>query len=225
MKKIIGVLLTILLSGCTAHWVEIGNKPDGSESINQYAGDKKATIGSVAIMNDLRVKSDGQEVNASSNFEKRFMAHLKDTNIFNAVVSDMPAAKPEKYVKFALSVSENQNPHQGTNFVKGMLIGLTLYALTPVLPLSYDFESEMVLNATRWDGKTKQYVAKGNGSVSYHLFANKVMAGQEVQAKVTNSNVNALMNQLVRDADFLYGFQETEYLSSPEVIPTGADHR
>jgi hypothetical protein len=40
------------------------------------------------------------------------------------------------------------------------------------------------------------------------LFANAPMAGNEVRAKVTNNNLNALMNQLVRDTDFLYGLQE-----------------
>jgi hypothetical protein len=205
MKKIVGVMIVFMfLSGCTYHWANIDLKPNGSDLITPYAGNKKI-VSCVAIMNDLRVKSNGQDVNASSEFHKRFVINLKDTNIFESVVFDMPTAKPEKYVNFTLSVNENQDTNQGANMAKGFFIGLTLYLLTPVLPLSYDFESEMLLNATRWDGKTKQYVTKGKGSASYHLFANPIMAGQEVRNKVTNNNLNALMNQLIRDTDFLYG--------------------
>ncbi|BEH09648.1 MULTISPECIES: hypothetical protein [Geobacter] len=204
MKKIVGVILAMVLSGCTAHWTNIDLKPEGADSLNAYSGGKKTTS-CVAVMNDLRVKSNGQEVNASSEFQKRFVTNLKDTKIFESVITDMPTTKPEKYVNFALTVNENQDTNQGANVAKGFFIGLSLYLLTPVLPLSYDFDSEMLLNATRWDGKTKQYVAKGQGSASYHLFANAPMAGGEVRAKITNNNLNALMNQLVRDTEFLYG--------------------
>lgn len=210
MKKVfslgVSIILTMLLSGCAAHWSNIDLKPDGADSLAPYTGDKK-TASCVAIMNDLRVKSNGQEVNASSEFHKRFVANLKDARVFESVVSDMPATKPEKYVNLSLAVNENQDTNQGANVAKGFFIGLSLYLLTPVLPLSYDFESEMLLNATRWDGKSKQYSAKGNGSASYQLFANARMAGSEVRAKVTNNNLNALMNQLVQDTDFLYGLQ------------------
>ena len=120
-------------------------------------------------------------------------------------VNDMPATKPDKYISFVLESDENQETNQGANAVKGFFIGATFFLLTPVIPLSYDFESDMHLLATRGDGKAKQYSAKGKGSASYQLYANAAMAGQEVRAKVTNNNINSLMNQLSLDANFLCG--------------------
>lgn len=198
------IILMMLLAGCTSHWTNIDLKPDGSDSMNAYSGSGK-TANSVAIMSELRVKSNGLDVNASDNFQKRFILNLKDSKIFESVVQEMPTPKPDKYVSFALSVNENHDQHQGANVTKGIFIGLSLYLLTPVLHLSYDFESHMLLNATRWDGKTKEYVAKGQGSSSYQLYANRAAVSGDVQATVTKNNLNALMNQLVQDTDFLYG--------------------
>lgn len=208
MKKVLNfgipILLMMLLSGCTSHWTSIDLKPDGSDSMNPYSGDNKKA-GCVAIMSEVRVKNNGLDANASDSFQKRFILNLKDTRIFEAVVQDMPTPKPDKYVSLALAVNENHDLHQGSNVTKGIFIGLSLYLLTPVLPLSYDFESHMLLNATRWDGKTKQYVAKGQGNSSFQLYANRAAANGDVQSKVMSNNLNALMNQLVKDTDFLYG--------------------
>ena len=209
MKKIIAAMLIVSitgLSGCTLHWTDIDLKPDGADAISiAKHSNENAVLSCLAIMGDLKVKSNGHEVNASSEFQKRFMVHIKDTNIFSSVAQDMPAIKPDKYVSFVLESDENQESNQGANAVKGFFIGATFFLLTPVIPLSYDFESDMHLIAARGDGKTKQYSAKGKGSASYQLYANAAMAGQEVRAEVTNNNINSLMSQLTLDAKFLCG--------------------
>ncbi len=204
MKKIITAMLMTGISGCTLHWTDIDLKPNGADAVANHSSHNNVP-GCLAIMTDMKVKSNGQETNPSSEFQKRFMAHIKDTKIFDSVVHDMPTIKPDKYVSFALESDENQDTNQGANYAKGFFIGATFFLFTPVIPLSYDFESDMHLTATRGDGKTKQYNAKGKGSASYQLYANAAMAGQEIRAEVTNNNINSLINQLALDANFLCG--------------------
>lgn len=204
MKKFLVLLLLFALTGCTSHWANVEITPEGADfAPSSHISPKESKC--VAVMNDLRVKSNGFDVNASADFQRRFISNVKDTRVFSNVVSEMPATKPERYVDLALAVSEKQDSKQGANMAKGFLIGLSIYTLTPVIPLSYDFESEMLLQATRWDGKTRQYTAKGKGTEAYHLFANAHAAGNELRAQVTNNNINALMSQLVSDADFFAG--------------------
>jgi len=192
----------VVLSGCTMHWTNIDAKPDGADSVAHYSKSSGARE-CLAVMDDLQTIFDSQETNASVEFQKRLLRHIKGTGVFNSVTEEMPTVKPNRWVNFALKSNEAQDTNQGSNMVKGFFIGFTFWLLTPVLPLSYDFESDMTLNATRWDGKTKSYHAKGSGNAKYQLYANSAIAGNEVRAQITNNNINSLMSQLVQDADFL----------------------
>lgn len=202
MKKAICLLVVFLLTGCTLHWNKIETKPDGADNFVPYSGGAERCS---AVFADLRVKQNGLDVNASTDFQKRFATALKDTKLFESVLVEPTTSMPSRHVTFSLKVNENQDTNQGANVTKGFIIGLSLYVLTPIIPLSYDFESEMILQAARWDGKTKDYTAKGKGSAGYHLFANAPVAGNELRAVITNNNVNALMNQLVNDLEFISG--------------------
>lgn len=195
-------VVMVMLSGCTMHWTNIDAKPNGAESEARYSiapGGREC----LAVMDDLQTIFDSQETNASVEFQKRLLRHIKGTGIFNSVAEEMPAAKPDRWVNFALKSNEAQDRNQGSNMVKGFFIGFTFWLLTPVLPLSYNFESDMTLHATRWDGKSRSYHAKGGGNAKYHYFANPAAAGSELRAQITNNNINSLMSQLVQDADFL----------------------
>ena len=201
MKKIIAVSLIIGLSGCAMHWTDIDIKPDGANAVSGHLNNKPVS-GCLAIMADLKVKLNGHETNPSLGFQNRFITHIKDTKIFDSVIHDMPSIKPERYVSFVLESDENEEKDQAVNAVKGFFIGLTLFVLTPVIPLSYEFESDMHLYATRGDGKTNRYNAKGKGSVSYQFFG-AAKASQELISEVTNNNINSLINQLSLDENFL----------------------
>lgn len=202
MRRATCAILMMVVSGCTAHWTNIDIKPDKYET-TVHSSNKLNSSNCVAVLNDLKTKSNGQEVNASVDFQRRFIAHLKDTAVFESVSAESPSIKPSKYVSLTFESNENQEPNQGLNVFKGFIIGGTFYLLTPVIPLSYDFESLMTLSALRSDGRIKKYEAKGSGNAKYHLFANAAMAGSELRAEITNNNINSLMNQIATDADFL----------------------
>lgn len=203
MKKIIAVSLIIGLSGCAMHWTDIDIKPDGANAVSGHSNYKPASR-CLAVMSDLKVKSNGQEVNSSAEFQNRFITHIRETKIFDSVVHDMPTTKPDKYVEFVLEAEENSDNHHVANVAKSFFIGLSLFTLTPALPFSYDFESVMHLYATRSDGKTKQYNARGKGSANYYVTLNNAnLASQELITEVSNNNMNALINQLSLDENFL----------------------
>ncbi|MCL7422389.1 MAG: hypothetical protein M8364_15970 [Methylobacter sp.] len=203
MKKITILIFAMGFSGCTAHWTNIDLKPDEAAPVSHYSGSKPSNC--MAVMDDLRVTSNGQAANVNEAFQKRFITNLKDTHLFSTVTDTIPTDRPNNLVNFALSIAENQDTNQGANVTKGFFIGLSLYLLTPVIPLSYDFESDMTLVAMRSDGRSKRYTAKGKGEARYHLFANAAMAGEDVRSQITNNNLSALMNQISQDADFICG--------------------
>jgi hypothetical protein len=201
---LVATVAMVTLSGCTMHWTNIDAKPNGADSAAHYSSASTSSGHEcLAVMDDLQTIFDSQETNASVEFQKRLLRHIKGTGVFNSVAEEMPAAKPDRWVNFALKSNEAQDTNQGSNMVKGFFIGFTFWLLPPVLPLSYDFESDMTLHATRWDGKSRSYHAKGGGNAKYHYFANPAAAGSELRAQITNNNINSLMSQLVQDAGFL----------------------
>ena len=201
MKNIILVIgALIFFTGCTNYSTELLDVSSQSESVKPYSNVQPKCM---AIMDEFSVKSDGQTANISVDFKERFISEIKKTNIFERVLDENPLNSSEKITVFSLDVSENQDTHQGSNVTKGFFVGLTLWLITPFVYLDYDFDSEMLLNATNPEGKTRVYKSKSSSSASYQLYANSQAAGNEARAKALSANINSLMNQIIDDASFL----------------------
>lgn len=155
-----------------------------------------------AILGGVVATLNGEEVNPSRDFEHRLLRTLGGTGLFSTIRSQIGSTGPESCVRFSMGIDEDLDSHQGKAILHGFLIGLTLYLLTPALPLQLDFESQMTLDAVRPDGDTRRVYIQCKGVAYYHLLANAVLAEMEVGAKVTTNNLNSLISQVVQDAEW-----------------------
>jgi hypothetical protein len=124
----------------------------------------------------------------------RFQKKLYETNLFSAVNTEMPFNAPSEFVRLSLYVNNREDLHLGSRMVKSFFIASTLFLLSPVLPLTYDFGQNIELEVERPDGKTKRYVASGNGTVKNHALANPVPKWTELYWKVSINNINSIVN-------------------------------
>jgi hypothetical protein len=202
-KKAISVLLIffVLFSFGCASWTTIKEKPALSDNF-QYPERITQHEKFPAYLIDTKFSINGNDVNASQDFIERLLTNFNRTQLFSFVKKGVPETSNIKYYRLRFNCNERKDTNQGTAFVKGFFIGLTLFLLTPALPLTYDYDANMTLYATNWDGVTKEYSAKSSGTANFHLFANPVLAGGDVEAKVINANLNSLMNQMMRDGAF-----------------------
>jgi len=195
----VAFLLLWSLVGCS-HWVEVKVRPPGSEGVLPAAGRGE----SHAYMASVKTWSNRVETSPSTDFVRRFARDLEATNAFASVAAEKPPGVGDGHVAFSLMVHEEVQPHTGEAVLKGVFIGLSLFLLTPVLPLRSDFESQMELSAMRPDGQARRYETVCKGTAYFHLFGDAYAAGLQLVAEVTNCNVNSLMNQIVSDCEF-YG--------------------
>ena len=205
MKKTISTLTacSVLLMVCVgcARWAELTDVPPGTEGVSQprlTAADRVP-----AMLRDIRVTQNGASLAPSLDFERLVLGHLDQAYVFSYLIHTAYAQPPgEKHVKVRLSLTETVDPHAGANALRGLVIGASMFLLTSVLPFEYDYESQMVLEMERWDGRTRQYTASFKGTAYFHLFGATPLVTTELKGTVRTACLDSLMTQLAGDVNF-----------------------
>jgi hypothetical protein len=156
------------------------------------------------ILDRIRTTKNGSPQNPSSGTEQRILSSLSDMGLFSHLTS-VNAAAPvpgEKLVRARLLFDEAVDPHAGGAAWKGIIIGASMYLLTPFLPLEYDYAAHLSLELERWDGQVKSYESQSAGTVRYHLFGATPIMVDELKGHVTESCLNELARQIVKDTAF-----------------------
>lgn len=76
---------------------------------------------------------------------------------------------------------------------------MTLFALTPALPLHVEGQYSMQASVDLPNGTTRRYDARSEGYVSFTLFYPAVMAGKELDGKATEENLQAIVARMRSD--------------------------
>ena len=113
-----------------------------------------------------------------------------------------------------LTMDETIDPHPGEAAWKGFVIGASMFLLSPVIELDYDYAAQASLELEHWDGQVKHYQARSSGRVRYNLFGATPIMIEELKGQVTAVCLNELMDQLVRDT--------THYMASGTPLPDSA---
>lgn len=193
-------LSLIFLSSCSGYSSKIKDKSVGSEIISKnYSNDFKP----VAYFNGLESSSNDIEINPDANFSDRFIKKLKEAELFSEVSKELP--KNERKISLNLISKEKRDVHGFAKSVKEHLIDFSFYSLVPLLPFKYDFESSLQIEAKRWDGKSKIFVAQSNGTSKYYYFADSNEAKQHLESAVLNNNINSIINQMLDEKGFFTG--------------------
>ena len=86
--------------------------------------------------------------------------------------------------------------------MKGIVIGASMYILTPFSPLEYDYSAHLTLELERWDGEIKRYESQAAGTARYHLFGATPIMIDELKGHVTETCLTELASQIVKDTTF-----------------------
>ena len=108
----------------------------------------------------------------------------------------------DKIVRARILLSETIDPHAGGAAWKGIVIGASMYTLTPFLPLEYGYAANVSLELERWDGQVKRYEGQSSGTARYQLFGATPIMIEELKGHVTETCLNELARQIVRDTAF-----------------------
>jgi hypothetical protein len=189
------------LSGCS-RWIEMMSPPapmDGGTA-QVITRDEQVPL----ILDRIHTTRNGSPQNSSAETEQRILSSLADVGLFSQLASANTAAPvpAEKTVRARLLFDETIDPHAGGAAWKGILIGASMYILTPFLPLEYDYAAHLSLELKRWDGQIKRYESQSAGTARYHLFGATPIMVDELKGHVTESCLVELARQIARDTAF-----------------------
>ena len=195
------VLVLATTSGCS-RWIEIVSQPSEGEerSAQVIARDEQVPL----IMDRIRTTKNGSPQNPSMETEQRILTSLGDIGLFSRLASVHTAAADagEKTVRARVLFDEAIDPHAGGAAWKGIVIGASMYILTPFLPLEYDYAAHVTLELERWDGQIKHYESQSAGTARYHLFGATPIMIDELKGHVTETCLTDLAQQIVKDTTF-----------------------
>ena len=195
------VLLCTTIIGCS-RWIEMisPQTEDDQRAAQMIAQNEQVPL----YLDRVRSTRNGSPQNSSSETEQRILSSLADIGLFShlASVNTAAAQSGEKFVRARLLFDEAIDPHAGGAAWKGIVIGASMYILTPFLPLEYDYAAHLSLELERWDGQVKRYESQSAGTAHYHLFGATPIMIDELKGHVTESCLTALVRQIVKDTAF-----------------------
>jgi len=194
-------VVAILSTGCS-RWFELASSADQSKpggTTQSIARQEQVPL----LLDQVQFNRNGAPQNPSPETEQRLLGTLRDIGLFARTGSiDSAGAADEKAVHARVLIDETIDPHPGDAAWKGIVIGASMFLLTPVIPLQYDYASHVSLELERWDGQIKLYESQSAGTGHYHLFGATPLMIDELKGHVMESCLAALMQQVVQDTSF-----------------------
>lgn len=156
------------------------------------------------VMDSFRMLLNGAPQNPSPNLERRILNRVQETQLFSLILpfGATQASADGKAISARIIFEETIDPHSGQTALKGMLVGASMFLLSPVIELNYDYAAKASLELERWDGEVKRYEARSSGTVHYNLFGATPIMIDELKGQVTEACLAELMNHLVQDGNF-----------------------
>lgn len=192
------------LTGCT-RWIDV--KPpstDPKEIItHSLPNDERVPL----VTNSFHLSRNGASQYPSADLERRILSSVQETSLFSALLplGETSDSLGEKVVSARITVDETIEPHSWLSAFKGILIGGSMFLLSPFIDLEYGYAATVALELERWDGQVTRYEARSSGSAHYKLFGATPVMIDELKGHVTEACLADLTGQLVRDAKFYMG--------------------
>jgi hypothetical protein len=194
-------LTTTTTVGCT-RWIDVIPSPTGrQESVTQsILNDERVPL----VMDGFRMTQNGAPQNPSTEVEHRILNTVQETRLFSTLVplGGNAASLGNKVVTARITFDETIDPHSGETAWKGFVIGASMFLLSSMIELDYDYAAQASLELERWDGQVKRYEARSAGTAHYTLFAATPIMIGELKGQVTEACLTELMDQLIQDTSF-----------------------
>lgn len=191
------VLLSFMLflfSGCYAITTLQKDQPNSNHIISNQKNLPPACLVSITA----NINGSGQ--NVSPTFPQRVIGKLQESKIFSNIESIVNGGKRPQEPFYELTLTVNETPHSNkfVNFVEGFFIGASFFILTPILPLTTEFGSDMTLKVIAPNMKEKEYKVSQNGSLTCTFF--DCPSGRiKLIGEVTDNDIICLINQMAQD--------------------------
>ena len=196
------LVLAIASTGCS-RWMQITGVPPSELA---PVADTAGAVGPIpAVVTGIQVTQNGTRQVATPELERRVLDRLVHTGLFGRLLYPAYAEDPpsREHVRATLTVDTQSDPHSGGAAFKGIVIGASMFLLTPLLPLEYDYGAIMTLEVNRPDGTSHRYKAQARGTAFYHLFGATPLAIEELRAEVIETCLAQLQRDLVKDREFV----------------------
>lgn len=165
------------------------------------------------VMDSFQQDRNGAPQNPSTEAERRILQRVQDTHLFSTVIplGGKSDSAGDKIVSARVSVAETIEPHSWMSAFKGIIIGGSMFLLSPFIELEYGYTATISLELERWDGQVKRYEGTASGAVQYKLFGATPVMIDELKGHVTEACLASVTGQLVRDT--------TLYMASSAPLP------
>ena len=196
------VLTTTTTVGCTTRWIDVSPSPANRDNpvAQSILNNERVPF----VMDGFRMTQNGAPQNPSSEVEHRILNTVQETRLFSTLIpfGGNAASLGDKVVTARIIFDETIDSHSGETAWKGFVIGASMFLLSPVIGLDYDYAVEASLELGRWDGQVKRYKARSAGTAHYTVFAASPTMIGELKGQVTEACLNELMDQLIRETNF-----------------------
>lgn len=198
------------ITGCT-RWIDI--KPAA-------AAPKEATTHSLPndervplVTNSFHLSRNGSSQYPSVDLERRILSSVQETSLFSTLIplGEKSDSLGDKVVSARITVDETIEPHSWLAAFKGIVIGASMFLLSPFIDLEYGYAATVALELERWDGQVTRYEGRSSGAVYYKLFGATPVMIDELKGHVTEACLTDLTQQLVRDTNL--------YMASSAPLP------
>lgn len=186
------------MTACT-RWIDVkAPSSDPQETISHaLPSDERVPL----VIDTFRLSQNGTPQNPSPEAERRVLNAVQETRLFSTLVplGGASTLADGKAVTARVTFDETIDSHSGRTALKGIVIGASMFLLSPIIELDYDYTAQAHLELERWDGHVTHYEARSSGTAHYNLFGASPVVINELKGQVIETCLNSLMNQLVQD--------------------------
>ena len=198
-------------TGCT-RWIDIKSpSADLKETItHSFPNDERVPL----VTNSFQLSRNGSSQYPSADLERRIIHSVQETSLFSTLIPQREKAGSlgDKVIAARITVDETIEPHSWLSAFKGIVIGGSMFLLSPFINLEYGYAATIALELERWDGHVKRYEGHSSGAVHYKLFGATPIMIEELKGHVIEACLTQVMHQLVRDTNL--------YLTSSAPAPS-----
>ena len=185
------------ITGCT-RWIDVKSPSVNPKETISHSLPKDEQV--PLVTNSFRLSRNGSSQYPSVDLERRILNSVQETSLFSTLLplGERPDSLGDKVVSARITVDETIEPHSWLSAFKGIIIGGSMFLLSPFIDLEYGYAAMVALELERWDGQVTRYEARSSGSVHYKLFAATPVMIDELKGHVTEACLTDLTEQLVR---------------------------
>ena len=191
-------LLSLATVGCT-RWIALA--PESNSRLKPAAQSIPAEERVPLVIDHLHLTRNGAPGPFPTDLERQVAGAVQNTHLFSALMAfgDAAPARSEKTVLARLTLDETIDPHSGTAAWKSFLIGASMFLLSPIMELEYDYAAQATLELERWDGHVTRYEAQASGTAHYNVFGATPLMIEELKGRVLDACLVELIDRMIQD--------------------------